>query len=333
MNNSRLEYIHQFRAIAIFFIVSGHAINIFSWDSHSLERIFRMIFMNGSVLFVFIAGYLFQHLSSKFTVREYYLNKFKNVLVPYILLSIPALIISLGFIERANIPDNVAQGGVPIKIIWFLMNGTHLGPYWFIPMISIFYIAAPAFYLLDKKPKFYLCLPLLVIISLNYQRGFDPIINFIHFLSIYIMGMFFSKYRTIINNKITHKYIMTILLSAVLVACYFEYNYSNQVWNPYNYLQKVLLSILIIALLYKKPNLLARPSINLIATYSFGIFFLHSYITSAIKYSVFYLKGEIPGFHFSTYLLSVFFTIITCIIIIRALKIIFGNHSKLIVGA
>lgn len=53
-----LGYIHYFRALAIFFIVAGHSMDAFTWHSKDIERIIRIIFSNGSVLFVFIAGYL-----------------------------------------------------------------------------------------------------------------------------------------------------------------------------------------------------------------------------------------------------------------------------------
>jgi len=65
-----LGYIHSFRALAIFFIVAGHSIDIFMWSIDSeLERFLKIFFSNGTALFVFIAGYLFQHLSVKYQME------------------------------------------------------------------------------------------------------------------------------------------------------------------------------------------------------------------------------------------------------------------------
>ena len=63
-----LGYIHSFRALAILFIVGGHCIDFFNWSegSAAIERMLRILISNGSVLFVFIAGYLFQHLAIKY---------------------------------------------------------------------------------------------------------------------------------------------------------------------------------------------------------------------------------------------------------------------------
>ena len=55
-NHAKLNYIHIFRAIAIIIIVLGHSVD----TSHEIMGILVNIFIQGgTVLFVFISGFLF----------------------------------------------------------------------------------------------------------------------------------------------------------------------------------------------------------------------------------------------------------------------------------
>lgn len=89
----RLRYVEQFRALAIVMIVAGHAWYMQDWDRGSLAaRLSLTIATNGTYLFVFIAGFLFQHLLPKFETWRYYRSKLRNVVLPYLIVSIPGLI-------------------------------------------------------------------------------------------------------------------------------------------------------------------------------------------------------------------------------------------------
>ncbi len=60
-----LPYIHNFRGIAILYIVAFHCLSSFGWGDNILEkRICNSLVVYGTVLFVFIAGFLFQHLNA-----------------------------------------------------------------------------------------------------------------------------------------------------------------------------------------------------------------------------------------------------------------------------
>ena len=53
-----LGYIHTFRAIAIYFIIAMHCIDVFVWDKNSdLERILRISISNGTILFASVFPY------------------------------------------------------------------------------------------------------------------------------------------------------------------------------------------------------------------------------------------------------------------------------------
>ena len=64
-----LNYINVFRGLAILLILAGHTMQIGS--AGSLARaVSREIWAGGTVLFVFIAGFLFEYLSHKFEYKD-----------------------------------------------------------------------------------------------------------------------------------------------------------------------------------------------------------------------------------------------------------------------
>ena len=65
-----LPYIHNFRGIAILYIVAFHCWSSFGWGNHLLEKtVWNSLIVYGTVLFVFIAGFLFQHLNGRVNRR------------------------------------------------------------------------------------------------------------------------------------------------------------------------------------------------------------------------------------------------------------------------
>ena len=102
-NTSFLHFIHSFRGVAILFVVGGHI--LLDWKPGTVsEKILDAIFQNGTVLFVFIAGYLFQHLSGKYDTLDYWKKKVQYVLLPYILISTPAIILRFNPLDRFKLP-------------------------------------------------------------------------------------------------------------------------------------------------------------------------------------------------------------------------------------
>lgn len=151
-----LSHLHNFRAIAIVGIVGAHSLHAFTWNENPLMfRFFDTLFNQSSVLFFFIAGFLFQYLSNRFEKWSYWKKKIQCVLVPYMLLSIPGLY----YYTQLGIQDNVWPGfydySLGEQITYFLLTGKHLAPFWFVPTISIFYILAPALIIADRDKRIY----------------------------------------------------------------------------------------------------------------------------------------------------------------------------------
>src|SRR5688572_27982578 len=93
-----LPYIHNQRGLAILFSVGVHVRGYrWDWEPGDLAYdFFVALFDNGTVLFVFIAGFLFRHLThDRFDFKDYIKQKTKVVILPYIIVSLPILILRL----------------------------------------------------------------------------------------------------------------------------------------------------------------------------------------------------------------------------------------------
>ncbi len=297
-----LGYIHCFRAIAIAFIVSGHTIDMFLWlEKIETVRILRILISNGSVLFVFIAGYLFQHLLVKYDTKKYYLSKIKNVIIPYIIISIPAIVIFVFILNRESVWQNFYDNPKWIQILLFYLTGYHLAPLWFIPMIFLFYVIAPLLRIADNGNSIYYFLPLFIVLSCLIGRGSLPPENFVHFFSVYLLGMFCSKYKNTINPLIQKTYFLVSSGIATLMFALAEFYFMTDTMSYLNYLQKLFMSIFLLGIFIRNSKLHSNY-INTVADVSFGIFFIHSYVISSFKLIYKLLFHNLPNGYIYIYI-------------------------------
>jgi peptidoglycan/LPS O-acetylase OafA/YrhL len=329
-----INYIHNFRGIAILFVVACHL--LLEWGDHSrLHRFLDLLFGNGTVLFVFIAGYLFQYLSKKFEYGDYLRKKLLNVILPYFIVSIPIIVYRIlkadypGYIFT-NEPDFLTWS-VARKVVYMMLHGAHMQPLWFVPMITLFYLAAPVFIYIDRHPKLYYLLFVFAGISFLVQR--EPFSNipkmFVHFISVYVFGMFMSRYK---NEYLAFakKFWLPITLATagLLVLNFVFYDPYN---NPFNYLQKMFLCAFFIYWLWKLDKYIPK-FLSVLADLSFGIFFLHYYVLLILKglYQK-YTGHGIPG-NFIYWAIDFALVVIGTVIVIKTIKAIFPKRSRNLIG-
>lgn len=330
-----VKYIHHFRGIAILFVVACHL--LLDWGSGSKTyKILEILFGNGTVLFVFIAGYLFQHLTRKLDYKDYLKKKMTNVIIPYLLVSTPIIVYRIitgdlpGYITDPH-PDFI-NWPVMEQVLYFLSHGAHMQQLWFVPMIALFYLSAPLFYYFDRHPKSYWLLVLFFGLSVLIDREpFSDIFKmFVHFISVYFFGMFMSRYKKeFLEFAKRYHLLITGSLIAVLLANYFYYDLFR---NPLNYIQKMLFCAFFIYWLWRLEKYI--PSfINELADISFGIFFLHYYSILVIKaiYQYVTKSSGIPG-HFLYWLADYFLVLFATVIVIRMVRKIVPKYSRNLIG-
>lgn len=326
--NSFLSYVHNFRGIAILYIVAGHSISAFDWqNSPFLERLTKMLLSNGTVFFVFIAGYLFQYLAHKYSAKKYFLTKLSSVLLPYFLISIPAIVLFVFFQTRESVWPGFYDNPPWLQVFYFYITGLHLAPLWFIPMITLFYIISPLLIVLDKHKWAYGALPFLIILSCYVPRG-DVLQNFVHFLSVYIFGMYLSHNRIAINALLTKHFVLGFLVAIYLSLIYLEYLFPDILYL--NYVRKMFLCCIFIGFLIKFN--IDFKILTLLEEYSFGIFFSHSYIISVFKILEEKMLGHLLPGNLQAYFVFISIVALLCVLSIWIIKKILNNKSKYLIG-
>ena len=334
---TQLHYINSFRAAAIFFIVAVHTLHVFSWLDGSLSKQFLDVLLNnGSMFFIFISGYLFQHLSVNFKASKYYLSKLKNVVLPYLIISTPAIIYFIFFAQKSFLNASFYEQPIWQQFVQFYAFGYHLSPMWFIPVIITYYLSAPLLVKADRTHYFYHTLPMFMVIAYFVERGIYQN-NVVHFFFIYMLGMFCSKYKLAINAQLNKNTALILLLALVLGLASFEYFINLKILYV-SYLQKLFFTLLLLGVFIKYASFFKHKIVNLMAETSFGIFFIHPYILGFFKIlsktisQTFQL--ELPrvtsGFfvHFILTLLVMFISVSLVLLIVKVLK----NNAFWLVG-
>ena len=337
-----LNYIQQMRAIAILFVLAWHTASVFSWagGGHAY-KILQVLFADCSTLMIFISGYIFQHLLPKYRAKKYYFNKFKYILLPYFLVSLPAVLFFV-FVEHkdtTNLPLGFYDQSVWLQILNFYLTGTHLAPMWFMPVIFIFFFISPVLESADKTKWFYWLLPLYFVLSFYVWRGL-PFNSFTHYFSVFVLGMFFSKHKKLFNPIVQENVMLVILITICLGISLMAIITDTLLFHYYIFTQKIVLSIMLIGILLRfSPKDQSSKNIEFIANSSFSIYLVHSYVLYVAKFlsvkinlllnnQQFYLEGNIL-----IYIVSVVLVLSISIVITQLSQRIFNTASNCLIGS
>lgn len=342
MKKSFQQHIHVLRGVAISLIVIAHTLPSLDWRaSPRMEGWLDALGNQASIIFFFIAGYLFQHLSPRFHYRSYLWQKLRTVILPYLILSVPALIVFTVLTHRQHLFPGFYDMPVWKQIGIFLLTGKHLAPLWFVPTITLFYLAAPLLLWVDRRqPRLYwLILPLLVLGACIGRGGqLGPLNYALYLLPVYLLGMVFSHHseRAL---QLVGRWRLPLLAVMLLCGTGHALDWAEP---PYWLLpSKVAMALLLTWALSRWHGKIGHR-LDEIADLSFGIFFIHAYFILALKLiAVYVLEGRvyngvgeqgIPGNLF-TFLVYAGLVMLVSVLVLRLARRVFGARSRMIVGA
>ncbi len=333
--------IHRFRSIAIIGIVVAHSLHNFNWGQDSLSfRMLNVLANESSIWFFAIAGFLFQHLSARFEYRGYLAKKAKNVLLPYLVVSIPALIASLTFYDQTMAPG-FAEASIPTKIFLLLVTGKHLAPLWFVPTICLIFLITPLLLRADKLRWPYLSL--IILIPLSAWLGREGVLTLFgldgnwsalskacYLLSTFVFGMMCSRYHAQVIALVAQW--KWPLLAATVMAYVYAVATSTVSQVHGLYMFKMLCVPLLLYALQSRPAAMF-DRISLLGHASFGIFFLHCYFLAAFRFARIAsgLPEKLSGDVQSVAMLSAI-TLALSLVSIYLLQLCFGARCQLLVG-
>lgn len=319
-----LLHIHQMRGLAVLVIVAAHVYSMQDWIGDPLGRLFN----EANIAFTFVSGYLFQFLLPRFSYGRFLRRKLTGVVLPYLTVSLPALALyASGAKAHPHLilePDGAWLAGR------LLLTGNHLGPLWFIPMILLYYLAAPAFHLVDRRPWLYLLwLPALAL-PLWVPRpplNDDPLQAALHYLPVYLGGMLACRWRARLDALLAWRRwpVLALLGLAMLAALHLEQEALAL------HVKLVLLLGLYGACLHLAALPLLLVPLSALAQVSFGVFFVHGYVVAAGRLLAQRHPGLFAGNAASLLLMTLVVTGLS-VLAVRTVQRVAGGRSRWLLG-
>lgn len=333
-----LDNVNWIRGIAAVMIVFIHMAGDFDYrlsDSQSL--LLDLLVKDSTCIFVAISGFFFQLNSGKYRYGSYLAKKLNNVIIPYALISLPAIALFLLQLKTEHVwIDLQAFYAWPMlaQLVFLLATGAHLGPLWFIPALALIYLCAPVLHWLSRWRGFPLIAALgicLFVATDRPEHNANPVMAAMHFIPIYLLGMLFCQYRAAIQQ---HAGLYAWIFAALLLALSLMAAYDKSYFG----LQKAGLFALLYVLLLSQQARLNRHAwltgtLTLVGVYSFTLYFLHGYFAGRYRMFGEYLQPDSFPLYLLQRLLLTLLTLAICIGITVCVKHFAKQHSRLLIGS
>lgn len=341
---------HYFRGIAILCVCLEHISSITVghkglWNFYMWNMSVDVLFQASSIFFAFISGYLCE-LTSRTTVMnslsgiiKFYLRKIKNVIMPFCLVTFSLFVLGQ-FFHVLNIFATSFDG-----LLKTLFGGPlHL---WFIPFICTCFLVYPILTKVDDHRLFKL-ICFLSVVSLLISRPkwgvnfVETLLTFIWFFPSFLAGILYFRQKEHIQKFIfDNKFSLLVLSLVCFFSSIFIISHNTPPFNnwltSYYFVKKFAEIGLIVFVLSSlepliKKNVWLHFTLDLLAKYSFGLYFVHFPIFLIINnffdpwfYTVW------PNQHITT-LLRIVLIFITSFFFCISLKYITGKYSRMIIG-
>jgi fucose 4-O-acetylase-like acetyltransferase len=337
----RLVSFDYFRGVAILFIVAGHSFGAWSIDTFS-EKVFANIVYSGTALFVFISGFFFHHIFYKdFDMKIFMSKKVKNVLVPYLILSTVGFFYfamsseSFPFLDRFISTDGSSSMDYVQLYFSYLWTGRIMYAYWYIPFII--YIR------LSLAVRLTLMLVLLIISAFFVHRpilSLSPIHSVMYYIPIYLIGINCSINREQFESFIKGKTLFfgfIVIALAILQSMYFDSRGALSKADIFSYgavdiniFQKIALCFFFLSLLHRYENN-AIPGLKLLASSSFAIYFLHTWVLHITnQYHPYVLFQNVP--QMLVWFGVIIFVVAISLFIAYSIKAVLKHRSRYLIG-
>lgn len=344
----QLNSFHNFRAIAITFIVAGHCYGLTGMEFETLLEItLKNLTAGGSSLFVFISGFLFHHVFCRnFKYKKFMTNKFKKVFIPYIVLGVVPVayyvITEKIWYDGYFLPSNDEFiGEYMIPTIKYYYTGRFLVAYWFIPFIMCTFLLSPLhvkFIELNCNVQIVIIV-ILSAVSIVVHRPVDNMSvlqSVIYFSPIYLIGIMSSIYKNIIYAKFKNiEYsllIFAIGLAFIQAALGQAGNYHK---DPFEiggfdlmFPQKIILCLFFMTWLNKYEEF-ENSKIRAVTSTSFAIFFIHPLLIGLLdKSGIEFIKLD----SWLVFAVVVVAIIVACVSIAIITKRFLRTYSQYLIG-
>jgi surface polysaccharide O-acyltransferase-like enzyme len=295
-----LKSFEYFRGISILFIVAGHCFQLGNWEINNVfEKFIANIIAGGSSLFVFISGFLFHHVFfKKYKYERFIFKKIRNVLIPYLVLSVLPIIYFV-FIKGGGPHVDYMQldeNKWLLSVLFYIFSGSTLTAYWYVPFIMVVFFLSPLFisFIEANRKKQIIITIFFVFVSLVLHRPSENVNVFqsvLYFTPFYLIGILSSINKDTIFSrfpKIEWLLLGGVFMFALLQAIFYDHygNFHKNIFEFSNLdimlIQKLLLCLFCMTFLRRFENVKCS-SLSFLATISFPIYFIHPQVITVLS--------------------------------------------------
>ncbi len=337
---------HYFRGFAIFSVLGTHM-----WISPQipgledermlLECLRSILFHSTTLYFIFISGYLFDYVYQRkpFQLGKFYLSKVRNVLCPYLVLSTLFILIAAYLAaEGLDVPYFINHGNAmttAMDIVDALFFGKADITYWYIPFILSVYLVSPLLFKVSGKNFLYLTFfSALVPLVIQRDELTDFFRNYCFFYPVFILGVFFARYRypavAFLKRHVIAIAVVAVVSTLFLAREFYHPTLPNVELGYYI----SVLSTGALVLVFFECFQFESKVLELLAVYSFPLYFLHDSIICVAQKPLFALGLSVKSD--AMFLVSVFTFFVELFIalgLIYVMKRILGRYSRLVIGS
>ena len=354
-----LNNINYFRGIAIIFIVFGHSFTLGIWQFYDntsfLAKLINFIAPGGTTFFVFISGYLLHHIYyKKLQLRNFLLKKLKYVVVPFLLFSSLDIIY---YLTRLSMEYFVSTSRYEIfleKIKSFDLIKIYLLGYseipiglWYVPFIMVVFSLSKLYLKfagINYKTQMWLISVLIILSSIIHRAPNTHIMsifqNVLYFSPVYLLGIFISANQKIVYSKMIGREFYLLAIALVLTIFQIQIGKLEDIRGlntisikniDFMIFQKSLLAIFFLFYLMRFVNKKMRL-IDLLASNSFGIFFIHGIYIWFFNAIIIKLHKPLTSNSIFVFIIYATFVLILSLLTTILIKIFFPKKSKYIIG-
>lgn len=251
----------------------------------------------GVDIFVFLSAIGLSFSMEKNGIKEFYINRLKRVLVPFLLIASPF------YIWNA-----LTLYGVSLKaLIEFLLNITTISfwcregaPAWYMAFVVFTYALFPFFYQLKKKHRCFLWILILlsIVMELFLKSIESPIYVFgerlLSRMPIFFIGMIMADFVKE-NKKVSKIFTALIMIVACVGFCYITLFHVDVVVIRYLYAFMSIAVVLVLSFMLDNIQsvTLLKPLVNLLnfcGVISLELYLIHTFVIRILSYyNIFYL--------------------------------------------
>lgn len=329
-----------FRGLAIAAVVLGHAqaptLQSFPYDPSGQGNFYftlclRQVLKFAVPCFLFVSGYWLAHarIESWGDYRAFLRKRVSRIAIPYLGWSLFFIALRSVYRHSFSLTDTIQD----------LLLGQAQGPYWFIVMLLQFYVLAPLFIAWGRSKSALRWIVVCHVIAVGASYGLRFYIKdlpftyynvpFVMYLTFFSMGIYLrlnpAAIERIRTSWVVILMLVTLLLSLVEALLLLRFGYIEFATSPVK-LSCFCYSVFVLIFLLKIRHLRWPRVLVLMGEYSFGIYFMHSFLVHVCETI---LRSKTPLYAIQPIYQLAVLAIVTaaCCIIIMACRKILGRET------